>query len=188
MNRKDAPIIFFFAALWILSGCAGTISSSPFIPQSPALPLDKVNLKALLEEQQGLEITREDAKDLRDYYRGGVQKKTEAEKKYGEKNYADALRIYESSNEFFSVVLKYSDQDVEDFPLFEGTTILFFPNLLVADNDLKMSLILKERGHESSAHRKLKQAFRHIQESLNSQPTECGLSIQKEILSLSNSK
>jgi hypothetical protein len=40
---------------------------------APPIPLDKVNLRAVLEEQEGLEVIREDAKDIRDFYRGGVQ-------------------------------------------------------------------------------------------------------------------
>lgn len=186
MSLKNLFIILFFSVLMVY-GCAGTLPR-PFVPPSPPIPLEKANLEMMLGEQQGLEITREDAKDLRDFYRGGVQKKAEAEKNYREKNYSDALRLYDSSNEFFSVVLKYNNQDVEDFPLFEGTSILFFPNLLVADNDLKMGLILKETGHESSAHRKWKQAIRYVQKSLQSQPTEWGLAVQKQILSSSKSQ
>ncbi len=188
MKRKHLPIFFLLGGLLIFSGCAGTLSSRPFVPQAPPIPLEKANLEMMLEEQQGLEITWEDAKDLRDFYRGGVQKKAEADKNYREKNYADALRLYDSSNEFFIKVLKYNNEDVEDFPLFEGTSILFFPNLLVADNDLKMGLIFKETGHESSARRKWKQAIRYVQQSLQSQPTELGLSVQKEILSYSKSQ
>ena len=90
-----------------------------------------------MEEQEGLEIIWENAKELRDFYRGGVQKKAGADKKFQEKNYPEAMKLYDSSNEFFLVVLKYNNEDSVEFPLFEGTSILFFPNLLLPITTLR---------------------------------------------------
>ncbi len=165
-------------------GCTAT--TPPPIPtgNSPVIPLGKANLEAVLDEQEGLEMVWENAKDLRDFYRGGVQKKAEAEKEFQEKNYPEALKLYDSSDEFFLVVIKYNNQDNAEYPLFEGTSILFFPNLLLADNKLKMGRILRETGHESSAQHKWKQALPYIDRSLRSERTEWGLSLRQELLSL----
>ena len=172
----------------LLMGCVATFP--PPIPQgdSPLIPLGRANLEAVLDEQEGLEILWENAKELRDFYRGGVQKKAGAEKKFQEKEYPEALKLFESSSEFLQVVIKYNNQDDAEFPLFEGTSILFFPNLLIADNDVKMGRILREMGSESAAHRKWKQALPYIDQSLRSERTEWGLSMRQELLSLLSSQ
>ena len=178
----------FPLVLLIFAGCAAT-TPPPLPPgDSPVIPLGKANLEAVLDEQEGLEMVWENAKELRDFYRGGVQKKAEAEKKFLEKSYPEALKLYDSSDEFLLVVIKYNNQDDAEFPLFEGTSILFFPNLLLADNKLKMGRILRETGHESSAEHKWKQALPYIDQSLRSERTEWGLSMRQELLSLLNSK
>ncbi len=182
---KGNPLVRFpvLLTLLIFLGCAAT---TPPAGDSPVIPLGKANLEAVLEEQEGLEITREDAKELRDFYRGGVQKKAAADKKFQEKNYPEAMKLYDASDEFFQIVLKYSNEDVLEFPLFEGASILFFPNLLVADNHLKMGKILREMGRESPARRQWKEALPFIKRSLRSERTEWGLSLQEEVLSLLN--
>ena len=182
---KGNPLVRFLVLLPLLIflGCAAT---TPPAGDSPVIPLGKANLEAVLEEQEGLEIKREDAKDLRDFYRGGVQKKAAADKNFQGKNYPEAMKLYDASDEFFRVVLKYSNEDVLEFPLFEGASILFFPNLLVADNHLKMGKILREMGRESSARSQWKDALPFIKQSLQSERTEWGLSLQQEVLSLLN--
>jgi hypothetical protein len=148
------------------------------------IPLSKVNLEAVLEEQEGLEIVWEDAKDVRDFYRGGAQQKTKAENKYREKSYSEALKLYDKSQEFFLVVLRYINHDSHEYILFEGTQILFFPNLLMADNFLKIGKILKETGRASSARRQWKGALPYIDQSLRCEPTEWGLATERELNSL----
>ena len=177
-----------FLAILLLLALLGCAAARPPVADSPPLPLEKANLEAVLEEHEGLEITREDAKDLRDFYRGGVQHKARAEKKFQEKSFPDALKQYDSSNEFLLVVLENYNQDEVEFPIFEGASILFFPNLLVADNYLKMGRILREMGRESSAHRQWKRALPFIEKSLSSQRSEWGLSVRQELQSLLNSK
>jgi hypothetical protein len=165
----------------ILSGCMAT---PPPSPESPLIPLQKANLDAVMEEQEGLEILWENAREVRDFYRGGVQQKAKAEKKYQEKQYAEALKLYDASNEFLMVVLKYISQDSTEYTLFEGTEILFFPNLVMADNYLKTGLIQGQQGKESSARRNWKKALTYVQKSLQCERTEWALSVQREIESL----
>jgi tetratricopeptide (TPR) repeat protein len=168
-------------SLALLLGCA---TSPPPRAESPLIPLKKANLKLALEEQEGLEILWENAREVRDFYRGGVQHKAKAEKDFKDKKYPEALKEYDLSNDFFMTVLKYINEDSCEYPLFEGTTILFFPNLLVADNYLKAGIILKETGREDSARSKWKKALSYVQKSLYYENTEWGLGVEKEIRSL----
>lgn len=167
-------------ALLALQGCVGT---SP--PASvPPIPLKEANLEAVFEQNEGLEVTPEDAKEVRDFYRLGVQQKAKAEKLFQEKSYAEAMKLYRSSNDSFSTILRYMGQDSAEYTLFENTNILFFPNLLVADNELKMGLILQARGQEGSARRCWKQSLASVQKSLRAERTEWGLSLQEKLFSL----
>jgi len=170
-----------FLPFWMIQGCA---TSPPPRADSPLAPLAKANLEAVLEEQEGLEILWDNAKEVRDFYRGGVQQKSQAENKYREKSYSEALKLYDKSEEFFLVVLKYINHDSCEYMLFEGTHILFLPNLLMADNYLKTGRILKEMSRDSSARRKWKSALPYIQQSLRCERTEWGLAIEQELNSL----
>ena len=172
---------FVFLSLLVFQGCA---TSPPPRAGSPVVPLSKANLEAVLEEQEGLEIVWQDAQEVRDFYRGGVQQKAKAEQKYRAKSYPQALDLYDKSNEFLLVVLKYINHDSCEYVLFEGTSILFLPHLLMADNYLKTGRILKEMGRDSSAQRKWKSALQCIQRSLHCEQTEWGLEIEKELHSL----
>lgn len=165
----------------LFGGCA---TPPPPPADSPLVPLQKANLEAVFEEQEGLEIPWENAQELRDFYRGGVQQKAKADKDYQDRKYPEALKKYDSSNEFLMVVLKHSNEDSCEFVLFDDTSILFFPNLLIADNHLKAGKILKEMGRDSSAQRKWKQALPYVQRSLQREKTEWGLALQQELLSL----
>lgn len=162
----------------------GCMSKTPRLGNHSILPLQKVNWQIILEQQKGLEIFWEDAKDLRDFYRGGVQQKAEADKKFLEGAYKAALELYKYSNEFFSTVLNHLDQDSAEFVLYEGNSILFFPNLLMAENYFKVGKILKMKGSHWSARRHWKQALSYIKKSIESAPTQWGLSLEKELNSL----
>ena len=170
--------------LLALQGCAGT----PPPASGPPIPLKEANLEIVFEQNEGLEVTPEDAKELRDFYRLGVQQKMKAEKLFREKSYPEALKLYRSSNESFSTILRYMDQDSAEYMLFENTHILFFPNLLVADNELKMGLILRAREQEGSARRCWKRSLASVQKSLQAERTEWGLSLQEKIISLLSPK
>ena len=180
----------FFALFLVLSflafqGCAGI---TPVAVEKPPTALQKANLKAVLEENEGLEFVWENAKDVRDFYRGGVQQKAKAEKQFQEKAYPEAMKLYQSSNDFFTKLAQYMEEDYVEYPLFEGTNILFFPNLLTADNYFKAGLISRETGRESSAQSSWKRAQSFVKKSLQSEQTEWGLSLDKELSSLLESK
>ncbi len=177
MNEKR-----FFTALIVglllLSGCGGV---TPILTDKAPIPLQKANQEQVFAENEGLRIVWEDAKDARDFYRGGVQQKADAEKQFREKAYPEALKSYQASNDFFTKLLQYLPEDTAEYTLYEGTDILFFPNLLLADNYLKMGLIQRETGREGPAQSNWKKAQSSVQKSLQSEKTEWGLSLEKEI-------
>src|SRR5512136_1613849 len=133
MNIRSLIIFLGILGWGGIHGCA----TSPPPGSMRLIPLQQANLEAVIEENEGLDVTQENAKEVRDFYRGGVQQKAKAERKYQEKQYPEALKLYDTSNEFLLVVLKYINQDSAEYVLFEGTDILFFPNLVMADNYLK---------------------------------------------------
>jgi hypothetical protein len=175
MNKtiRRLALVFFL----LLPGCMGT---APVPPASPLVPLQKANLDAVMEEQEGIEVLWENAKEVRDFYRGGVQQKAKAEKKYREKQYPEALKLYDLSNEYLLVVLKYINEDSAEYRLFAGTEILFFPNLVMADNYLKIGLVQKQMGKDGSAERNWKRALACVQKSLQGERTEWALAVQRE--------
>ena len=179
---KERRFFFFLIlALLVFPGCGGV---APIMGEKPPIPLQKASQQAVLGENAGLQVVMEDAKDARDFYRGGVQQKAQAEKRFQEKDYPEALKFYQSSDEFFNKLFQYMSEDIAEYSLFEGTDILFFPNLLMADNYLKMGLIQRETGHEGLAQSSWKRAQSFVQKSLQSEKTEWGLSLEKEVAGL----
>ncbi len=172
---------FLILVLLVFPSCGGV---TPIMGEKPPAPLQKANQEAVFEENEGLQIVWEDAKDVRDFYRGGVQQKAQAEKRFQEKAYPEALKSYQASNDFFNRLFQYLNEDTAEFTLFEGTDILFFPNLLMADNYLKIGLIQRETGREGSAQSSWKRAQSFVQKSLQSEKTEWGLSLEKEVTAL----
>ncbi len=177
MNIRTLIILGGILGCSAIQGCA----TSPPPANMRLIPLQQANLNAVIEENEGLEVNWEDAKEVRDFYRGGVQQKAKAEKKYQEKDYPGAMRLYVSSNEFFSKLMEYLDEDAADYNLFEGTSILFFPNLLLADNNLKMGQICDAQGRKKPAYRHWKRALSWAKRSLQSERTEWGLTLQDEL-------
>jgi len=184
MRANLVPIVIFVSFL-TLQGCA---ELRPTSRNRSLIPLQKADLEAVLAENEGLEVTWEDAKDVRDFYRGGVQQKAKAEKRFQEKVYLEALKFYRSSNDFFSKLLLYIRGDSAEYFLFEGAHILFFPDLLVADNYFKMGTIERTLGHEEEAQSCWKRSFSFVQKSLQSEQTEWGLSLERKISNSLESK
>jgi len=183
--RAKLVLILIFVAFFTLQGCAGVCPTSR---NRSLIPLQKADLEAVLAENEGLEVTWGDAKDVRDFYRGGVQQKAKAEKRFQEKVYQEALKFYQSSNDFFSKLFLYIRGDCAEYPLFEGTYILFFPDLLVADNYLKMGMIERALGHEEEAQSCWKRSSSFVQKSLQSERTEWGLSLERKVSNSLESK
>lgn len=180
MRIRILLVLLGIGALGAIHACV----TPPHTGNMRLIPLQEANLEAVFEENEGLEVTRENAKELRDFYRGGVQQKAKAEKKFHEKDYPAAMKLYISSNELFSTLLEYLDDDSADYNLFEGTNVLFFPNLLLADNYLKMGRIHDAMGRKRPAYRHWKQALSSVKRSLKSVSTEWGFALQQELFLL----
>jgi hypothetical protein len=183
--KEKCSVLFVVFAFLAFQGCAGV---TPLVGEKSPIPLQKANQQAVFEENEGLQFIWEDAKDARDFYRGGVQQKANAEKQFREKAYPEAMKLYQSSNDFFTKVFHYMDEDFTEYTLYEGTNILFFPNLLAADNYLKMGQIYRETGREGSAQSSWRRAQSFVKKSLQSELTQWGLSFEKEVSSLLESK
>jgi hypothetical protein len=183
--KEKCFVLFVVLAFLAFQGCAGV---TPVVQEKSLIPLQKANQQAVLEENEGLQFIWEDAKDARDFYRGGAQQKAQAEKRFQEKAYPEAMKLYQSSNDFFTKLFQYVGEDCTEYTLYQGTHILFFPNLLMADNYSKMGQIYRETGREGSAQSTWKRALPLVRKSLQSERTEWGLSLEKELLSLSESK
>ncbi len=181
MKRRLFLLFILFASL-IIFGCFATTLPPE---NKPLIPLKQANLEAVFEENEGLEVTPQDTKEVRDFYRGGVQLKAKAERLFQEKDYPEAMKLYRSSNDFFSTLfLHHIDEDSAAYALYEGTHILFFPNLLMADNYLKIGLILRETGEEGQAQPTWERALFFVKASLRAEPSEWGLALQEELLTL----
>ncbi len=183
--KKKSCLLFLILLFLVLQGCGGV---TPIVTEKALIPLTKANQQTVLEENGGLVIVWEDAKDMRDFYRGGVQQKALAEKQFQQKAFQEATKSYQTSNEFFTRLIQFMDEDCAAYTLYEGTDILFFPNLLMADNYLKMGLIARETGRESTAQGHWKKAQSFVNKSLQSERTEWGLSVEKEILKFQGTK
>ncbi len=183
MKTKNNFLGVIFGLLFFL-GCA---SAPPPVDQ-PLIPLKEANWDLVLEENEGLEVLPQDCKEIRDYYRGGVQKKAQGEKYFQDKAYGQASKLFTDSNDFFLSVLDFIPQDDAKYSLFEGTEIHFFPNLLLADNYLKMGRINQEMKDMSSAQRNWKRALTYANKSLQFENTEWGRSLVHEISSLLEGK
>ncbi len=177
--------MILFCILFAFLTSLGCVATTLPPENKPIVPLKQANLEAVFEENEGLEVTPEDTKEVRDFYRGGVQLKAKAERLFQEKAYPEALRLYRSSNDFFSTLfLHHLDEDCATYALFEGTHILFFPNLLMADNYLKMGLILRETGEAEQAQPTWERGLFFVKASLRTEPSEWGLALQGELLAL----
>lgn len=185
MKQGKWAILFLFLGFLLFQACA---TRSPSPGNQRLVPLQEVNLDLVFEENEGLKVNFEDAKELRDFYRGGVQQKAKAEKLFKQKDYAEAIKLFQSSEEFFLTLLQHFDEDSAEYGLFLGTHILFFPNLLAADNHLKMGLIFRETGKESKARHAWKRALSFVTQSLKSERTEWGLALQQELQKLLTAK
>ena len=183
--RPKLFFLYVIAALPLFAGCAGV---TPITAERATVPLSKASPGTVFEENEGLPIVWEDAKDARDFYRGGVQQKAQAESRFRQKAYSEAMKFYQASNDFFTRTLQLMNEDRAEYTLYEGTDILFFPNLLMADNYLKMGIIARETGREGQAAQNWRKAQDFADRSLLSERTEWGLSLQQEILSLSEPK
>ena len=149
-------------------------------PEDYVFPLSEINPEKVIEENRGMKILEENATTVRDYYKGGVQEKAEGEKLLKEGKGEGALDRFEASNRFFLMVLRYLPVDDAQRNVYGDHVVIFLPNLLSADNYLKLVTLYKKIGREDKALEEKGHGEYYLAQSLKSVKTEWAFQIQKE--------
>jgi len=141
--------------------------------------LKEINLEKVYGENRGLKVLEENATTAHDYYRGGVQEKEEGETLMKAAKWNEARLHLEKSNRFLRVALKHLPEDDAYLNVYGEQTIIFLPNLLIADNDLKLVAVYKNLKNDDKAAQVRKEGQLYLAESLKSVKTEWAQQIKK---------
>ncbi len=189
MNRihlKRAPVsvlVFILFAAFLLTRCAtDTGTHEPVAktyPKDYLHSLKEINIEKVYAENRGLKVLEENAATAHDYYRGGVQEKEEGETLMKAGKWNEARLHLEKSNRFLRVVLKHFPEDEAYRNVYGEQTIIFLPNLLVADNDLKLVSVYKNLKNDDKTAQVRKEGQLYLAESLKSVRTEWASQIKK---------
>jgi len=142
-------------------------------------PLTQINLEKVFNENRGLEVLEENATTVYDYYRGGVQEKEEGERLMKESKWPEVRTHLEKSNRFLRVVIKYLPEDEPSRNVYGDQMVIFLPNLLIADNDLKLVAVYKAMKDNDRVAEVTGDGRHYLAESLKSVKTEWGYEIKK---------
>ena len=177
MNRFDLKKILYLIFILIF-GFLGTKCATPK-GELKTYPLTEINLEKVFSENRGLKVLEENATKVHDFYRGGVQEKEEGERLFKESRWEDARNHLEKSNRFLQVVVKYLPEDEAHRDVYEGQTVIFLPNLLMADNDLKLITVYKNMKNDNKVADARSEGQLYLVESLKSVKTEWAYQIKK---------
>ena len=148
-------------------------------PKDYVHPLAEINLEKVFQENRGLKVLEENATTVHDFYRGGAQEKEEGEKLMKESRWEEARVHLEKSNRFLRVVLKYLREDEANRNIYGEQVIIFLPNLLIADNDLKLVTVYKNMKNDNKVAEAKEEGQHYLTESLKSVKTEWAYQIKK---------
>lgn len=148
-------------------------------PKDYVHPLTGINLEKVIHENRGLKSVEANATTVHDYYRGGVQVKAEGERLLKEGKWEEAFPRFETSNRFFRVVLRYLSEDEAYRNLYGDHVIIFLPNLLSADNFLKLVTVYQKLGRDDKANQAKGHGEYYLSESLKSVKTEWAFRVQR---------
>jgi hypothetical protein len=158
----------------------GETASVKTYPKGYVHPLTEINFEKVVNENRGLKVLGENATTVHDFYRGGVQQKAEGEALLKEGKREEALTRFETSNRFFLVVLRYLSEDEAYRNLYGDHVVIFLPNLLSADNYLKLVTLYKKMGRDDKALEAKGHGEYYLSQSLKDVKTEWGFNIQKQ--------
>lgn len=144
-------------------------------------PLSEINLENVIEENQGLKMLKENATMVHDYYRGGVQEKAEGERLMGEKKWEEAEAHFGRSNWFLKVVIDYFPDDEPYKNIYSGHVVIFLPNLIIADNQLKLMEIYSKTKKNEDIYWARRDGRAHLSRSLRSAKTKWGYRLKKDL-------
>jgi len=192
MNRVNTKRIFclFFVIIFGILGtrCAATkeelhahgdMASVKTYPKDYVHPLTEINLDKVINENRGLKVLVENATTVHDYYRGAVQEKAEGERLLKEGKWEEAQIPLEKSNRFLQVVLRYLSEDEAYRNIYGDTVVIFLPNLLMADNDLKLITLYKKMGKDNDIIEVERNGKEYLSRSLGSVKTEWAFQVKK---------
>lgn len=157
----------------------GELAPVKTYPKDYVHPLTEINLEKVINENRGLKVVEENATTVHDYYRGGVQVKEEGERLLREERWEEAVDRLETSNRFFRVVLKYIAEDEAYGNLYGNHSAIFLPNLLSADNYLKLIDAYKKLKRDDKATEAEGLGEYYLSQSLRHVKTEWAFQIKK---------
>ena len=180
LNLKQVSYLIFILIFGFLgTRCAAPKEELKTYPKDYVHTLAEINLEKVFNENRGLRVLEENATTVYDYYRGGVQEKEEGEKLAKENRWDEARKQLEKSNRFFRVVLKYLPEDEAHRNIYGEQLVIFMPNLLIADNDLKLVIVYKNMGNDNKVAEAKVDGQNYVAESLKSVKTEWAYQIKK---------
>ncbi len=181
--KKVSYLIFILIVAFFGARCAtDTHTHEPVAktyPKDYLHPLKDINLEKVYAENRGLKVLEENATTAHDYYRGGVQEKEEGETLMKEGRWNEARIHLEKSNRFLRIVLKHQPEDDAYLNVYGEQTIIFLPNLLIADNDLKLVSVYKNLKNDSKVAEVKTEGQLYLAESLKGVKTEWADQIKK---------
>jgi hypothetical protein len=177
--KRMSYLIFILILGFSAARCAAPKEELKTYPKDYVHPLTEINLEKVYSENRGLKVLEENATTVHDYYRGGVQEKEEGEKLIKEGRWEEARRHLEKSNRFLRVVLKYLPEDEAYRNVYGEQVIIFLPNLLIADNDLKLVTVYQNMKNEKKVAEAKEEGRYYLAESLKSVKTEWANQIKK---------
>ena len=167
IDLKKIPYLIFI----LIFGFFGTRCATPQ-KELKTYPLTEINLQKVFQENQGLKVLRENATMIHDFYRGGVQEKEEGEGLMKEGKWEEARKHLEESNRYLQVVLKYLPEDEAQRNVYGDQMVIFVPNLLRADNDLKLITIHRSLKNEDKVAAERNDGLHYLEQSLKTVKTE----------------
>jgi hypothetical protein len=193
MKRGDSKRIFCLLLVMIL-GLLGTrctaskeelhahgdLAPVKTYPKDYVHPMIDINLDKVIQENRGLKVLEENATTVHDYYRGAVQEKAEGERLLREGKWEEAFTHFGTSNRFFRVVLRYLSEDEAYRNIYGDHVVIFLPNLLMADNYLKLITVYQKTGKDNHVDEAERNGKEYLSRSLGSVKTEWAFQIQKE--------
>ena len=182
MNLKKISYLVFILIFGFLGiRCATDTHKGELktYPKDYVHPLTEINLEKVFIENRGLKVLEENATTVHDFYRGGVQEKEEGEKLIKESKWEEARRCLEKSNRFLRVVIKYLPEDEAYRNIYGEQVVIFLPNLLIADNNLKLVTVYKNMKNDNKVAEAKNDGQHYLAESLKSVKTEWAYQIKK---------
>jgi hypothetical protein len=192
MNRVDFKKLLYLSLIIIFgilgTQCAATkeglhahgeMAPVKTYPKDYVHPLGDINLDKVINENRGLKVLVENATAVHDYYRGAVQEKAEGEKLLKEGKWEEAQILLEKSNQFLRVVMRYLSEDEAYRNIYGDTVVIFLPNLLTADNYLRLITVYKKMGKNKDITEAERNGKEYLSRSLASVKTEWAFQVKK---------